>query len=581
MKRWSAWIAIGCALAGVPAAAQGQKPSPAPKKSTNAEAARLIAQADTLAEKGKYEEAAALLQKAAELTPDDWALWDRVGWAHLDNGKLPEARKAFEAARKAAPPRTPLLGGPIVVAYGEGKKDELKALLGELVSAGRMPAVMAVVEKGLAARPFSLEWNYALGYLYANVLRNSDRALSLIESVVKADPKRADAWLLLVDINRDLDRAAQEDAAAVKFLELAPESPDAFRLRAERAAALREYGAAIAEYKAGIAKAPGADGLYYQLARVYERTGAAKEAEATYRQLIAYAEANKLEEVRRQARAALGAFHCRQRNYVEAQKYYAEAAGRPEATVNTWETWAATLVLTGKWDEAARAMQGAVERLARSRGSEDVESRDALLIARYRAGIYEVAAGRRDDAARTLAAALAGKSAIRTTAELEVAAFLRWLSLKEPEGSGLAYQKGDERWAAFLWREVQADPGSGEREVRGRFDPIATAWRAVLQQVQKANPDAWPADYALARIYASVGFNEEGLELLRKAIRRKGDWWALHFALGQYYARQRDKENGIDALRRTLQLAPECRQARVYLSLLTNLKTDDDDDAPP
>ncbi|MGV3723142.1 MAG: tetratricopeptide repeat protein, partial [Actinomycetota bacterium] len=176
--------------------------------------------------------------------------------------------------------------------------------------------------------------------------------------------------------------------------------------------------------------------------------------------------------------------------------------------------------------------------------------------------------------------ALADKNPVRSGAEAEAASFRTWLKLKEPETSKLAYQKSDERWAAFLWRQSQVDAMGGEREVRGRFSATATAWRAVLQQIQKANPDAWPADYALARIYAAAGFNAEGLELLQKALRRKGDWWALHFALGQYYAQQRDKDEGVTVLRRVLQLAPECRQARVYLSLLTNLKTEDDDPEP-
>ncbi|MGV3719474.1 MAG: tetratricopeptide repeat protein, partial [Actinomycetota bacterium] len=402
MKRWGAYVTLLTVFGSSPGWAQAAKPTTQSRTSPSAAAARLIDQSDELTRKGKFEEAAALLQKAAELTPEDWALWDAVGWAHLDNSKLPEATKAFEAARKAAPPGTPMLAGPVVVSYALGKKDELSKLLAQLTPSDRLPEVMAVVEKGLAAKRFTQEWNYALGYVYANVLRNSGRALGLIEAVAKADPKRADAWLLLVEINRDLERSAQEDAAAVKYLELAPESADAFRLRAERAAALREYPTAIAEYKAGIEKAPGAEHLYYQLARVYERTGAEKEAEGVYRQLIAYAESKKLTGMRQQARAALGAFQLRHRKYVDAEPYYREMAAAPDATVSTWENWGAALALLAKWDEAAKAMKGAAERLGKTQTPGDPEARDTLLAARYRAGVYEVAAGRREDAAKTL-----------------------------------------------------------------------------------------------------------------------------------------------------------------------------------
>ncbi|MCC2667989.1 MAG: Tetratricopeptide repeat, partial [Armatimonadetes bacterium] len=538
-------------------------------------------QAAVLLDKGKFPEAAALLQQATELTPDDWAMWDSAGWAHLDSGKPELALKAFEAARKASPPGSPVNGGLVVVQFALGKPDEVLRLAKEIVPAEKLPAVSAIVRKGLEAKQFSQEWNFALGYLYSSVLRNSARALGLIESVAKADPKRAEAWLLLVEINRDLDQGPQEDAAAVKYLELAPDTPDAFRLRAERLVSLRQYAGAIAEYQAGIAKAPAADELYFQLARVHERLGQVKEVEAVYAKLIAAAEAGKREDARQQARAALASFQLRQRNYPEAEKYYREAAQRPDATVSTWETWGAVLALTGTGDEAAPAMEGAAQRDEKLRGTTDAGVRDALLAARYRAAVCRVAAGQRDQAKTGLEAALAVHNDVRTGPELEAAAFLTWLTLKEPETSKLAYQKSDERWAAFSWRRTQVDAGSGEREVKGRFNPTATAWRAILQQVQKLNPNAWPADYALARIYAAAGFNQEGLELLQKAAGRKTDWWALQFPMGQYYAQQRDKDNGVDVLRRTLRMAPECRQARVYLSLLTNLKDEEDVEPEP
>jgi len=576
MTRWVGFLVLVIGVVGAPGWAQVKKPALS-QPSPAAAAAKLVAQSDDLARKGKYEESAALLQKAAELTPEDWALWDSVGWAHLDNLKFPEALKAFEAARKAAPSGSALLGGPIVVHFAMGTKPELVKLIGQLVPANRLPVVMSVVDKGLAAKQFSIDWNYALGFLYADVLRNNARAIGLIESVAKADPKRADAWLLLVEINRSLDRSAQEDAAAVKFLDLAPESPDAYRLRAERAAAQRQYPLAISEYKAGIEKSPGTEVLYYQLARVYERSGAEKESEAVYRQLMAYAESKKLAEMLQQARASLGAFQLRHKKYADAEKYYREMAQASDSTVSTWENWGSALAMLGNWKEAATAMKGAAERLAKSQAAGDAEARDNLLAARYRAGVYQVAAGLRDEAAKTLDAALVDKGPSRTGVESEAAIFRFWLTLKESPASRLGYQKGDERWAAFLWRQTQVDAMGGEREVVGRFSATATAWRAALQQIQKANPDAWPADYALARIYAAAGFSAEGIELLNKALRRKGDWWAIHFALGQYHAQQRDKDEGVSVLRRVLQLAPECRQARVYLSLLTNIKDDDDD----
>ena len=47
-------------------------------------------------------------------------------------------------------------------------------------------------------------------------------------------------------------------------------------------------------------------------------------------------------------------------------------------------------------------------------------------------------------------------------------AAMTWLNLKEPAKAPLAYQKNDERWAAFTWRQSQVNAAEGEREVRGR-----------------------------------------------------------------------------------------------------------------
>lgn len=578
MVRWSAMGGVLWLAAGVPVYAQAPASKPAPPRtSPSAQANQLVDQADELARKGKYAEAAALLQKAAELTPDDWTRWDTAGWAYLDSGKPDLALKSFETARKIAPVGTPV-NGLLVANFGLGKKDEVAKLLSELVPGDQLAVVKPTVEKGLAAKPFTTDWNYALGYLYATVLRNSGRALGLLESVVKAEPMRADAWLLLVEVNRDLDQAAQEDAAAVKYLELAPESADAFRLRAERLVSLRQYPAAIDEYKAGIAKAPTAEPLYFQLARLYERFGNTKEAEATYRQLITAAESAKKDALRQQARAALAAYQLRRQNYAEAEKYYRGAAARPDATLSTLESWGASLALLGKWAEAAKAMESAADRDAKARGTTDPAVRDTLLVARYRAAVCRIAAGQNDQAKTGLEAALALQNDLRTSPAMEAATFLTWLNLKEPAKAPLGYQKSDERWAGFAWRRSQVNAAEGELEVRGRYDATATAWRAILQQVQKANPNAWPADYVLARAYASAGFNQEALELLQKASTRKSDWWAIPYAMGQYYAQQRDKENGVESLKRALLLAPQCRQARVYLSLLNNIKSEDDDE---
>jgi len=539
-----------------------------PRLPKPAQAAQLSNRAETLAYQGKHAEAAKLFQQAAELTPEDWALWDRAGWAWVDAAQAAAALKAFEAAGKAAPAGTPPPGGLVIARFLLGQTKELDALLRVLLAPEMLEPALPVVARGLATKKPAPDWNYALGYLYARVVRNSLRALDPLEAVAKAVPGHAGAWLLLVEVNQDLDRGAHEDAAALRYLQLAPDTVDAYRLRAQRFAAGQNFAAAIQEYEAGIVKHPAAGDLYFPLARAYERVRNAKQAEATYRKLLGVAETRKLAALLAQARGQLASFLARQKNYAEAEKLYREAAEAPDAPAATVENWAAVLALAGNWDEAAAAY-GRLAARVEAAGATPEER----LTARYRAAAAALAAGRRDAAKTELAAALAHKLETRTQAQIEALALAAWL--EADPGAALAYRRGDERWAAFVWRSA---PEEGEFEVRGRFSVAATGWRALLRQVQKRHADCWPADYALARLAAAWGDTPDALAQLGRVTRARPTWWAGFFALGQYYSRERDQERGLPALRKTLELAPECRAARVYLSLLTNLKPDDGDE---
>jgi len=582
MRTVAAWIAGGVVLAA-PGWAQGKaappKPAPAkaaalppinPKLPKETQAALLADRAEPLEKQGKYAEAAALLQQAADLTPEDWALWDRTGWAYLDAAQAEPALKAFENARRQAPPGTPTYGGALVSHFALGHREEVLKLLKQVVPPESLEAATAVVTKGLAAKARTPDWNYALGYLYARVLTASPRGLAPLEAVVQADAKRADAWLLLVELNQAANRGAQEDAAALKYLELAPETVDAYRLRAQRYALQKQDREAFAEYQAGIAKYPAATELYLGEARLHERLGGVKQAEALYRKLVAEAEKGKQEGVQTQARAHLAGFLARQRNYAEAERIYQEAAARPNASGGTWNTWGSLLALNGKWEEAAKALEGAAQRDAKNGGGPAVDQ----LGERYRAAVCRLAAGQKEAAQTALARLSAPKGEPRTSTHAEIDALLAWMAGRGAEAARLAHQPGDDRWAAFTWRR---QPEAGEFEVRGRFSLPATAWRAMLQQVQKKYPDCWAADYALARIYAAGGYTENALSLLNRVTTGRQDWWAPHFALGQYYARERNRDRGVPALTRTLQLAPGCRQAKVYLALLRNVKEDEDE----
>jgi tetratricopeptide (TPR) repeat protein len=242
--------------------------------------------------------------------------------------------------------------------------------------------------------------------------------------------------------------------------------------------------------------------------------------------------------------------------------------------MSTLGQWASLLALTAKWPEAAQTYSKIAAREETERGMTSAGKEDALA-ARFRAALSLLAQGDKPGAEKALQEALKSPIGPRTSPEMEARAFLTWITGKGAKLDLLSYQKSDERWASFVWRKEEVE--EGEFEVRGRFSPAARAWRASLQAIQKKHPDCWAADYSLARVYAAGGFTEPSVQLLRKVTRARSDWWAPHFALGQRYVEKREKDAALEELRQVLKLAPDCRQAKVYVSLLNNLKDDEDE----
>jgi tetratricopeptide (TPR) repeat protein len=568
----SALLAAALACGSARAQQNAAPPAVDPRLPKTAQAAQLQSHAEELQEQGKYAEAAALFQKAAELVPDDAALWDRAGWAFLDAAQAGPALRAFQTYRKLVPPGIPSYGGLLVSHYALAQAKEAAALVKEAAAPDQLAHAQAVVAKGLAAPARSEAWSFGLGYIYARLLNGSPRGIPHLEKTVEANPKHAEAWLLLAELFQGVSDDVGEDAAAAKYLALAPETVDAFLLRGRRYTATRNLKGAAEEYQEGITRHPLAPALYFELARVYERAGEAKNAEATYRKLIAAAAAKKQEALQLEARAQLANFQARQQNYAAAETFYREYSARPDAGAATWSVYGSLLVLTGKWPDAAKALETAAARDEKARGTSDPSVRADLLQGRYRAALCRLAGGQKEPARAALEAALMLKGSGRTASEAEGSAFLAWLQGKAAPPELLAYRTGDERWAGFSWRSQTEE---GEFQVGPRFSPTATAWRAILQEIQKRYPDCWAADYSLARIYAHAGAGDPALALLKKVSAAAPEWWAPHFALGDYYTRLRDKENGVPALRRAVALAPGCRRARVMLSLLSGLKEED------
>jgi hypothetical protein len=240
MRHSAGWLMV-CVLCGGLVTAPGRaqqsttvpKPVVNPKLPKDAQASQFISRAEFFQSQRKYPEAATFLQAAAELIADDWQLWDRAGWAQIDAGNPTAALPDFDRAAKSAPVGTPLFGGALISHYLLGHAKDVEDLLTKTAAPERREALLAAAKAGMAKRG-SADASFALGLLYSRALNYSPRGVIPLEAAVKAQPSLAEAWLLLYELNTALDRGPQASQAAIKYLGLKPDSPDAFRIRATR-----------------------------------------------------------------------------------------------------------------------------------------------------------------------------------------------------------------------------------------------------------------------------------------------------------------------------------------------------------
>lgn len=558
----------GAGAAAPPAGRTRPPAPPAPALHPNLPAATKAAQlelhAGDLLRAGYPLEGARAYEQAAGFTPKESNLWGSAGWAYLDAGQAAAALAAFRKEQALLPPSSRPPGGLLVANYALPNKAELTRLLPEFAAPEEIEEARKVVSEGAAAKPFSTKWHYGLGYIYARLLDLSPRGIYFLDEVIEAEPENAAAWLMLADLHQAAGNQQQGDAAATRYLELAKEAPDAYRLRAGRYLALRRVADAVAEYRDGLAKHPDAYSLYYGLARSLDAAGDGPGAVKAYQQLIDRATESKQPEIASGATLQLAGFYARKGRYKEAEALYAAAAKLAGAGPAIWRSWAWTLALQGRPAEAAAALQGALER-ERKAAPASAASPESQAAAAGEAAVALLAAGKREEAIPLLRRA-AAPGLPRGVAHAEYAALLAWASRAASLPEGLEYQRGDELWSTFLWRQAP-EPGA-EATRPQRFSLTQAGWKALLESIVKADAKAWPALYALARLDAREARTAQALDRLKKAAALRPDWWASHYALADRYVRLEEEPAAVAALRRVLTLAPECRQAEVRLNLL-------------
>lgn len=208
-----------------------------------------------LHDRGELEAAERMLSRLAAVQPAWAPAHVALGQVRMDRGNAEGALEAFRAATQAQPGNARAWNNVGVALLALRRRDEARAAF----------------ERSRQADP-----RYALASF--NLARwhegeNADRALTLAEDAVRADPALADAWLLIGDLHRRRHDAARAIAAINTAIERAPANPRGWNARAgliaesgDVQAARREYAAVSARFPADLRSALGANLL---LPRVY------------------------------------------------------------------------------------------------------------------------------------------------------------------------------------------------------------------------------------------------------------------------------------------------------------------------
>lgn len=199
--------------------------------------------------------AAAALQKAAQLVPDDARTKWLLGTALEDSGKLAPAIEQFEAAEKL-----------------DAKDAEIRISLGQaLLSSGRAKEAFAAFQDALASQPAGpalAQAHLGLGRA-AIVEKQLDKGASELAAYLQMEPSDADVRIdrasALVDLGKDDDALAELDHASANR----QEQLRALKLRSQIYWEKKRYDDALPVLQKAVALAPRDPDLLARLGRVY------------------------------------------------------------------------------------------------------------------------------------------------------------------------------------------------------------------------------------------------------------------------------------------------------------------------
>lgn len=308
----------------------------------------------THARNGLYQSATALWADTILKVPDNARAFNNLGVALLDEGRLPEAKKAFARAVELRPNHAFALHNLGTAHLREGAPAD----------------AVEAFSRAVAVDPMSAQPRTGLGLALAQLGRNAE-AESAFEEAIRIDAESVDAMIQLAKLRR---QAGRDEEAFALLREAAHRHPELADARYELALSLEKRGdmvSAIGEMDAAVALRPDWMEARLALGNLLGRLNKVAEAERAFREAV------RLDPASADARYALGSALARREAFVEAATALRAAVTLAPDHLKAWANLGNCLLVTGRIDEAIACYD---EVLRRNPGDVEVrENREVAL----------------------------------------------------------------------------------------------------------------------------------------------------------------------------------------------------------
>ena len=220
-----------------------------------------------LLNQGQHAQALPLLQKAAELMPNNPSVFTKLGGALSALGRSEDAQKVLAKASALLPAQAKLEQATQL--FAEGKFRESERLAQDLLSQNPRDVNAALLLARIA--------NHAKCY---------DDAEILLLKIVELAPKFSSAWFLLGAVLRELDRSEEAVVALRKAVDFDGENALAHYFLGASLAMAAKTDEAVGSYRTALRLDPNLTGAHVGLGHVLKTLGDQEGGIAAYRRAI-------------------------------------------------------------------------------------------------------------------------------------------------------------------------------------------------------------------------------------------------------------------------------------------------------